>query len=227
MKKFVFVFLLIVGGLTVSAQPPFKAPNYKSIRKNIENSSSDFYYPKLMGRYQNGDSTLTREERRHLYFGYVFHPNYVPLDTSSYNKSLMETLSQKESFTTVDYNRLIDDADALLREDPFNLRALNTKLIVYAQQDNVPEYKKAIQQRKVVLDAIVSSGDGLTKKTAYHVIKVAHEYDFLSCIGYENIGGSKITGHYHYVQLGENKYGIEGLYFDITPVLKYMSKHNR
>jgi hypothetical protein len=227
MKKLVFVFLLIAGGLTVSAQPSFKAPNYKSIRKNIENSSSDFYYPKLMERYQNGDSTLTREERRHLYFGYVFHPNYVPLDTSSYNESLMETLSKKESFTTVDYNRLIDDADALLREDPFNLRALNTKLIVYAQQDNVPEYKKAIQQRKVVLDAIVSSGDGLTKKTAYHVIKVTHEYDFLSCIGYENIGGSKITGHYHYVRLGENKYGIEGLYFDITPVLKYMSKHNR
>lgn len=227
MKKFFFLFLFTIGGLAVHAQPGhFEAPDYKSIKKNIENPSSDFYYPKLMERYQNGDSTLTREERRHLYYGYVFHPNYVAVDTSAYNSRLMETLS-KESFTSSDYEKLLEDADALLSEDPFNLRALNTKLIVYAQLDNVPEYKKAIQQRKVVLDAIVSSGDGLTKKTAYHVIKVAHEYDFLNTTGYTYAGESQLVGHCNYVKVGENKYGIEGLYFDITPVLDYMSKHNR
>lgn len=227
MKKIIFIFFLTASAFVVNAQhSPFNAPDYKSIKKIIENPSSRFYYPNLMERYQNGDSSLTREERSCLYYGYVFHPDYVPLDTSSYNNRLMEILSN-ESFTSADYERLIADADALLKEDPFNLRALNIKLMVYAQQDNVSEYKKAFEQRKVVLDAIVSSGDGLSKKTAYYVIKVAHGYDFLSSIGYKALGEGKITGHYHYVKLAENKYGIKGLYFDITPVLEYMSKHRR
>lgn len=227
MKKIVFLFFLTISAFVANAQSfPFNAPDYKSIKKSIENPSSEFYYPNLMERYQTGDSSLTREERSYLYYGYVFHPDYMPLDTSSYNNRLMETLS-KESFTSVDYEKLIGDADALLKEDPFNLRALNIKLMVYAQQDNVAEYKKAFAQRKVVLDAIVSSGDGLSKKTPYYVINVSHEYDFLSSIGYQVVGKGKITGHYHYVKLGENKYGIKGLYFDITPVLEYMNKHRR
>ncbi len=71
-------------------------------------------------------------------------------------------------------------SDALLQEDPFNLRALNAKLLVYAQQNNTEEYKSVARQRRIVQDAIIGTGDGMSDKTPpFYVIKMAHEYDIL------------------------------------------------
>lgn len=226
MKKLALIFLFASVGLSIFAQD-FTAPDYKLIEKNIKDSSSDLYYPKLMERYKNGDSTLTRDEKRHLYYGYVFQPIYNPVDTSLYNKSMMETLS-KGSFSTADLGKVLTDADALLAEDPFNLRAMNAKLLVLAQHDNVDEYKKVIQQRKIVLEAVLSSGDGITKKTAFYVTKVSHEYDLLGLFGYKFGGKDKlIDRHYNYLSLAENRFGIDGLFFEITPTLNYMTEKNR
>jgi len=96
---------------------------------------------------------------------------------------LAEALSKK-SFTPQDYTNILQSADALLLEDPFNLRALNAKLLVYAQQNNTEAYKKVARQRRIVQDAIVGTGDGMSEKTPFYVIKVAHEYDILPFLGY-------------------------------------------
>lgn len=227
MKKTAILFIMAVIGLNVFAQDyDFKAPDYKVIQKSISDPASTMFYPKLIEKYNRADPSLTLEEKRHLYFGYIFQPTFSAIDSSSYNRSMMEILS-KSSFAKEDYSKLLADANALLLEDPFNPRALNAKMLVYAQLDNVEEYKKVAEQRKIVLDAIVSSGDGITKKTAFYVTKVAHEYDLLSMLGYTFGGSDNITDHYNYLKLGKNKYGIEGLYFDITPTLNFMSKHNR
>jgi hypothetical protein len=138
----------------------------------------------------------------------------------------MESLS-KTQLSEVDYRQIEKDADALLAEDPFNIRAINAKLLVYAQNNNVDEYKKLASQRKAVMDAVLSSGDGITKKTAFYVIKVSHEYDLLNMFGYKYGGQNKLTDHFHYLSLAENRFGIDGLYFDITPVLDFMSKQNQ
>jgi hypothetical protein len=225
MKKFTILFFFISVVLSAFAQD-FKAIDYKAIEKNVKDSSSPYYYPVLMERYSRGDSTFTIDEVRHLYYGYVFQPTYNPNDTSSYNNSLMESLS-KTQLSEVDYRQIEKDADALLAEDPFNIRAINAKLLVYAQNNNVDEYKKLAGQRKAIMDAVLSSGDGITKKTAFYVIKVSHEYDLLNMFGYKYGGQNKLTDHFHYLSLAENRFGIDGLYFDITPVLDFMSRENQ
>jgi hypothetical protein len=226
MKKLAIILLFFSIGFSMFAQDEFKAIDYKAIEKNIKDPSSPYYYPQLMERYNRGDSTLTTEEMRHLYFGYVFQPVYNPTDTSVYNNSLMEILS-KTSFSESDYREILKNADALLAEDPFNIRAINAKLLVYAQKNDVEQYKKLIAQRKIIMDAVLSSGDGLTKKTAFYVIKVPHEYDLLSMFGYKYGGQSKLQGHYHYLSVAQNRFGIDGLYFDVTPTLNYLSKNQR
>lgn len=225
MKKSATLFLFISLVLSAFAQD-FKAVDYKAIEKNIKDPSSPYYYPALMDRYSRGDSTFTIDEVRHLYYGYVFQPSYNPNDTLSSNNTLMESLS-KTQLSEADYQQIEKDADVLLAEDPFNIRAINAKLLVYAQKNNVDEYKKLVSQRKAIMDAVLSSGDGITKKTAFHVIKVSHEYDLLNMFGYKYGGQDKLSGHFHYLSLAENRFGIDGLYFDITPVLDFMSKQNR
>lgn len=221
--------LTLLSGTIFSAHAQdvfFKAPDFEQIKRNVKESSSSYYYPNLLQKYLSGDTKITQEEGRHLYFGYVYQQGYVPVDTSSYNQKLATTLA-KSSFTSRDYADIMTYSDALLQEDPFNLRALNAKLMVYAQQDNAAEYKKTAQKRRVVQDAIVSTGDGMSEKTPFYVIKVAHEYDILPFLGYTFGGEDKILkgNKVNYLSLGENRFGVERVYFNISPVVDHVSSH--
>lgn len=211
--------------LSTQAQDEFfNAPDYKQIELNTKELSSSYYYPNLMKRYLEGDLKITPEEGRHLYFGYVFQQAYVPTDTSSYNNLLAKTLA-KGAFTPADYNDILQYSSALLLEDPFNLRALNAMLLVYAQKDDTEEYKKVAQKRKIVQDAIVSTGDGMSDNTPFYVIKVAHEYDILPFLGFTFGGEDKILRNkkVNYLTLGTNRFEVDRVYFNIAPVIDYIS----
>lgn len=223
MKKLAIITLLAVCSTTLFAQYDGPtAPDYKLIERNIQNSTSNFNYPDLMKRYQLGDSTMTIEEQRHLYFGYIFQPTYNPADTSRYN-SKMAVVLNKQHFSESDYDTILRYADELLKEDPFNLRALNAKLLVYAQRNNVEAYRKVAQKRNIVQRAIVSSGDGMEKSTPYYVIKVAHEYDILGFLGFKYGGQDKIERNCdcNSLTLAPNRFGIDKIYFNIAPTLEY------
>ncbi|MBK5196315.1 MAG: DUF4919 domain-containing protein, partial [Proteiniphilum sp.] len=116
-------------------------------------------------------------------------------------------------------------SDALLQEDPFNLRALNAKLLVLAQQDNTAAYKSTARKRRIVQDAIIGTGDGMSEKTPYYVIKVAHEYDILPFMGFSFGGEDKILRNQkvNYLTLGKNRFGVERVYFNIKPVIDHVT----
>lgn len=225
MQKLLFIFILM-GSVALSAHAQdefFSAPDYAQIERNIKEGTSSYYYPKLMEKYMAGDEKMTLEEGRHLYFGFIYQQQYVPTDTSSYNNQLAQALSKK-TFTPTDYANILEYSNALLLEDPFNLRALNAKLLVLAQQNNTEEYKKVAEQRRVVQNAIAGTGDGMSEKTPFYVIKVAHEYDILPFLGYNFGGKDKILSSkkVNYLTLGENRFGVEKVYFNIAPVLDHL-----
>lgn len=225
MKRILLLVLCSITFVALNAQDEFfEAPNLKMIERTTKDQSSAFHFPRLMQKYQAGEQDLTLDESRHLYFGYAYQSDYVPTDTSSYNNLLAEVLS-KQAFSQNDYDKILQYSDALLLEDPFNLRALNAKLLVYAQQNNTDEYRKVARQRKAVQDAIISTGDGMSEKTAFYVIKVAHEYDLLPFLGYNFGGEDKIlrSRKVNYLSLAENRFGIERIYFNISPAVDHVS----
>ena len=226
-KSIIILSILSFIFFSVHAQVEFfDAPDYRQIERNTKEASSSYYYPNLMKKYMDGDTRITREEGRHLYFGYVYQQGYEPTDTSVNNNLLAQVLA-KGIFTSVDYSDILQYSNALLLEDPFNLRALNAKLLVYAQQDDSDEYKKVVQQRKVVQDAIISTGDGMSDNTPFYVIKVAHQFDILPFLGYSFGGEDRILRNkkVNYLTLGNNRFGVERVYFDISPVIDYISTH--
>ncbi|WP_298654102.1 DUF4919 domain-containing protein [uncultured Proteiniphilum sp.] len=226
MQKLLFIFTFIASvAFSAHAQEEFfSAPDFAQIERNIKEPTSSYYHPKLMEKYMAGDEKMTLEEGRHLYFGFIYQPQYMPVDTSAYNNKLAEVLSKK-SFTPTDYTSILQYSDALLLEDPFNLRALNAKLLVYAQQNNAEEYKKVAQQRHVVQNAIAGTGDGMSADTPFYVIKVAHEYDILPFLGYNFGGEDKILSSkkVNYLTLADNRFGVERVYFNISPILDHLN----
>lgn len=227
MKKSTIVLMLFTSlSLSAFSQEDvfFKAPDYTQIKRDVKEPSSSYYYPNLMEKYLTSEANMTPEEGRHLYFGFVYQPEYVATDTSSFNNLLAKVLTKK-TFTEKDYENILKYSDALLQEDPFNLRALNAKLLVFAQQNNTVEYKMAARKRRIVQDAIIGTGDGMSEKTPYYVIKVAHEYDILPFMGFTFGGEDKILRNQkvNYLTLGNNRFGVEKVYFNISPVIDHVS----
>lgn len=227
MQKILFILVLFASIFFQSkSQDLFKAPDFPQIERNVKEQASSYYYPNLMKKYLSGTAQMNPEEGRHLYFGYVYQPEYVPTDTSEFNSKLAAILS-KQSLVPEDYKNILQYADALLLEDPFNLRALNAKLLVYAQENNTEQYKKVALKRRIVQDAIIGTGDGMSEKTPFYVIKVAHEYDILPFLGYNFGGEDKILkgNKVNYLSLGKNRFDVDRVYFNISPIIDHLSVH--
>jgi len=209
--------------LSYSQDWDFEKPNYKKIEKNIKKKKSNLFYESLMNRFQNADSTMTLEEKRHLYYGYRFDENYSPYSRSDYGDSL-RVVFQKEKLDSIDFIKAVDFTDKMLLDNPFDLNAINYQLYSLEQMGNKTTFNKKATQLKTIVDALMSSGNGTSKKEAFYVIYTSHEYDLLNILGFQFGGSQSLIEHYDYLTLVENEAKIEGLYFDVSPCLDSMAK---
>ncbi|HLO72950.1 MAG TPA: DUF4919 domain-containing protein [Flavobacterium sp.] len=220
MKKLLTIVLTILSFTTFSQEIKFEKPNYNKIEKEIQKKSSSYYYEKLKEKFNASDSTMTLEEKRHLYYGFSFQKEYSSSYHNKANDSLINVLN-KQNHLTDDFKKIITFGNQILSENPFDLRVLNYQLYAYEKMQEKDNYIKKLTQFSIIVDAILSSGDGTSKENAFYVINVSHEYDILNIIGFE-FGGSQslIAGQYDYLKVKENNFKIDGLYFDISPSIK-------
>lgn len=224
MKTYVLLLCFFTFSLSAFAQQEIIGkPNYKKIKKSIQKKSSEFYYPVLMERFKDGDSTMTIDEKRHLYYGYTNDDGYSPYSRSEYRDSLREILKKPE-LNDKDLNNMHKFTDSMLVKKPFNFDAMNYQLYVFDKKQDTINFNKTIDKINILLDAILSSGDGEEKKTAFYVIETSHEYFLLNILGFKFGGSQSLIEHYDYLEVAENDAGIEGLYFDVSPCLDSLSK---
>ena len=222
MKKILLITFALISTLSHSQERDFEKPNYKKIKKNIKKKNSNLYYNSLMTRFRNADSTMNLKEKRHLYYGYTFNKDYAPYSGSDYRDSI-KPLMDKEKLDSLDLTKCIEFADAMLLHNPFDLNAMNYKSYALEQMGNITDYKKLYHQAITIYDAIFSSGNGKSRKEAFYVIEISHEYKVLNVLGFQWGGSQSKIESYDYLTLAENEWEIEGLYFDVSPALSVLS----
>jgi len=220
-KKFLyplFLFAFLALGANANAEN-FKKPDYKKIKKEIQNPKSEYYYPVLYDRYVKSDTTLTILDYRALYYGFIFDAKYSPYGRSDYADSL-NLIYDKDSLTIMDYQEIVRFENKVLEDYPFNLRDVYGLANAYYQLGDTAAMELAGFRLNMLAETILSTGNGKTEKTAWHVIAVGHEYDILSYYGFL-FGGqqSLTTGGCDYLELAPNEYEIEGFYFDVNVLL--------
>jgi hypothetical protein len=216
MKKFtvitLFSFFIIH---TISQEFVTSPPNYNEIKKNIKNPESNYYYPKLFKRYNNADSTLTLNECRALYYGYLYNDNYTENSQYSLNDSISEVLF-KDTVNEVDMRRVVEHVIVILKENPFNIGDINLLTNLYLELNDTKFAKVQMSKFNIIINSILSTGDGRTKKSAMHVISERHKYDILNILGLEFGSSQRKTGDkLDYLEVKPNRYHIDGLYFNI------------
>jgi hypothetical protein len=181
MKQIVVCAFLILGVInsSYSQNVKYQKPDYDQIKEVIQDSSSSFYYPQLMERFELADTTLTDEDYYHLYYGYLFQEDYKPYMISTEEKELIPYY-QSKNLKEKDYNKIIKLATSAISKFPFDLRQMNFLAFVYHLKGDETMAMQTANKFNNIVRVILSSGDGKTCKTGYHVISVSHEYVILN-----------------------------------------------
>lgn len=213
MKHLLALFLLAITSLTALSQE-VSAPNYREIRNSIQNSKGPLYYPMLMKRYVQNDTTLTLEQYRALYFGYTLQEDYVPYqheheELYDIRRRIVDT--NGDSHVCADAIRVSQSA---LDDNPFDLLAIATLTFSYQQLKDSVNYNRWNEKQRSLLDAIVSSGDGDQESSAFHVISLEHEYEVLGRLGLQIESDSLCNESVEYLRVKPNAEDIRGVYFN-------------
>ncbi|GEM55229.1 DUF4919 domain-containing protein [Flavobacterium branchiophilum NBRC 15030 = ATCC 35035] len=220
MKKIILILtiLILLSNNTFSQVKKYEIPDYKLIKKNIEDKSSNYYYPKLLERMTSNDSLLNNEDYRHLYFGYVFNQKY-----SSYFRSpdeeKLKKYYQSDKINEKDYNEIIKLAEHSISLFPFDLRQMNFLAYIYHLKGDEISAKNISNRFHKIIEAIISSGNGEKCETGFHVISVSHEYVLLNLFELQN-NSQSLVGNCDYMAFEKGKYKIDGMYFSIEKILE-------
>ena len=202
-------------------------PDFKMMETIIKQERAAFYYPALMKRFKENDTTLTTEEYRYLYYGFSFQDSYAAYSTSKHLDELKK-IFEKKNLTDDDRENVIVLENKVLDEFPFNLRNLNVLINMMEQRGDSVAAVFQIKKLVGIANAIMSTGDGRTEATPMYVISVEHEYDMIGLLGYLSAGQQSllntVAGSMDKLELQENNDGVKSMYFNIDRVFANMEK---
>jgi hypothetical protein len=171
MKTLLTLSFLIIAVSGFAQEKPIPI-NYDSVEAAIINAEKETYYPKLLQRFNLFDTSLTLNDYRLLYYGFAFDAGYAPYQDNG-TSEIMPLVKERK------YDKALDVCDKILTTNPVSITTNFYKgfvLMNMAENDSSRRY--AARARKLI-NAIVSSGDGLTCETAFKVIYVSDEYTLL------------------------------------------------
>jgi hypothetical protein len=225
-RIFCLGFFLLVVIEVFSQNVNYSAPEYEKMRLQVFDNSSPFFYPKLFERYQSGDTSLNIQDFRYLYYGYTFQSKYIPFQTSRYQDKMISYL-KKGTLTGKELDEFIKLAELNLKDLPFDIRTLNILAYSYKQKNDSLNYAIADFKKSRIIQAIQSSGNGLTEKSAFHIIDRSHEYDFLNESGLHFVGSNDLSsGLCEYLIVEANELNIQGYYFNVSRILNVKTERN-
>lgn len=208
-------------------------PDLELIRSVTLNPESEFYFPKLMAKYNRNDTTMTQEEYRNLYLGYMFQEDYDPYRLSPYS-GITDTLRTKTSHSRAEIDTIRKYAELTLRDNPFDLRQMS--FLVHVLKERRKDMSAKIWEYRLehLLGAIKSTGTGEDMENAFYVIYPMHEYDMAQLLGYTVTDVDFIEPGYDYLTVTPDDNtakrlrdkAVKGLYFNVEKLTQqYELKH--
>lgn len=229
MKKIVILFAaLIVSVAAFSQEKTYTAPDFKKIKKAVKSKKSEMYYPKLVQRFIDVDSTMTYEQVYNLYYGAVTQSLYDPYGYFDADKQLDE-LFEGRDWTKSDLEKGLNIVNKQLEKSPASLYFTLYKFRIYQKLygEESEEANRVSNQLGDVLTAILSTGNGLSMKTATYVLYICDEYAIMNLVGVKRTEQELVhegKRSFDVLTIDENEYGLEKLYYDVSVMMDYLDK---
>ncbi|MCD8179243.1 MAG: DUF4919 domain-containing protein [Tannerellaceae bacterium] len=181
-------------------------------------------YAKLMQRFLN-DEKLSTQEYDVLYYGYIFQDTYKGSSIPSVDAAV--EMAQQD-----DWEKAYDMAILAIPEHPVSLKLYHLLVSIAGSVPHAPENATEIYTNRLLalLGAILRSGDGTGKETAFWVNTISDEYIFMTnYLGIDNIKSQRLYEendiYYDVFEIdpGARYEGTE-IWFDVSPSIDYMSQ---
>jgi hypothetical protein len=209
-KKYFLTSIVLISSILLFGQEKIKI-DYDDIKQKVNNPESEYYYPKLLERYNNFDSTLTVEDYALIYYGFSFQYDFF-VEQPDQSKILMLWFRRS-------YDDVVVECNKILEKDPISFIA-NYYLseALKSLNSSEKEWKKYLNRYTTFKDIIVKSGDGKSCETAF---KVVYNYDqklilqdyFKIQMIYEQVIENNCESH---LINPNEKFDGEKIYFDIS-----------
>jgi len=208
MRHYILLLFLLFSVFSFGQK---SAVDLKMIRKDLKNDKSPYNYEKLIFKYKAYPKSLDTIESQHLYYGRNFRNDLV--STMDEDFKLLA-----ESFKNGDFDECIKKGKVLYEKDPTNLDVLLILLRAYDSKKDGSNFIHHLNQFRTLTDAVRSSGDGKSEKTAYLVNSVGDEYILLNILNlgqdYTRVSKPGKDGMFDLWQKDSNTVYIKVLYID-------------
>ena len=220
-------------GKSSKRQITVERPDLEAIRVATLDPASPMFFPKLMKKFNRNDTTMTAEEFRHLYLGYMFQEDYDPYRESPYS-SVTDSYRNKTSHTKEEIDTIRKYAELTLLDNPFDLRQMS--FLVHVLKERRKDMSAKIWEYRLehLLGAIKSTGTGENEENAWFVIYPAHEYDMVQLMGYHAVDADFIEPGFDYLMVEPEEETAKrlrdkvqkGFFFDVRQIhQQYEMKH--
>lgn len=211
------LLLMLFCGICAAQDFDYKR-DFEKLLKQSKDKESKLYYPTLLKRFNDGDSTLTDYEVIALEIGFTDNENYKPYESLDRERSIKKLLGEEK------YAEAIDSCNALLATYPVNFTAIEEMGFAYwkLNKDSIAFYKEKCMK---IVRAIKFSGDG-TNEQPFFVLGPADGQLFIRYILRGKIGymGSGRDKNGYFIDILEmKKEGEEArtLYFNIDHAMNH------
>lgn len=209
MIKFIITCISLIG---VCFAQPYQTPDYDEISKFI-NSEGENNYKNLLEKLTNNDTLLNKDQYFILYYGQVLQDNYNPLSINPHLSDLVKNNKLDEYILA---------AKEHLKTTPFDLRTRNS-LVNLLYEKNDPAFKVYYHALNGFLSAILGSGNGSSKETAFYVLSPSDEYIILNSLSL-SFNKRWADAPYDVFELKENKYDLKHIYFNLSRYFEKLSQ---
>lgn len=217
MKKLLILACLILP-CALNAQKYF-APDEDQILKQTIDAASPNYYPLLLNRYLAGDHTLGAEEYHYLYYGYAYREEYKPLDPQPAADMILSIIDSTPQPDAAQCAKIIECGKQVMLSDPFSPTNLNMMAYAYSILGDTVSARTNVIRVSRILEAIKSSGSGLSEKYPWVVLSFSHAEDVMRSMG--NVPASRrvVSRSVEYIDTGKRGAGVtKGYFFDYSRV---------
>lgn len=178
--RIIFSSLLLILSLTAFEQspPPFiYQRDFKATLEKTKDKTSDLYYQKLLIRFLNNDSALTRAETLTLLIGFTENPHYKPYEDMGTEKEIFDMNDGG------DYEGALDESKTYLQTHPLSLRILKERSYSYHQLRKEDSAKYFMELADKVMGAMIYSGKGKTPETGIFSLGLIDGEHFIENVG--------------------------------------------
>lgn len=180
------LFFLTLSILLASHSFGQRNLDLKLIDKLTNDSTSEYFYSKIVFEFQHSPATIDPLKANYLYYGKLFTKTYKMFQFSADENEFNKLLGKGK------YKKAIPLGENILQSDPANLDIISKLNICYKKEKQIEKADTGLLRQNILLNTVLTSGTGQEAENAFKIVAIGDEYIIMSLLGITGLSRQSI-----------------------------------